>query len=352
MTTLVEPVQQAADAAALMERWLDATNDALLAGDHAGVVAEVLPHGWWRDQLALSWDLRTAHGTEELTELLRNRLHAAGLRDLGVAPGKVPAFIDAGNGTEYLQAFITFHTAVGRGEGLVRLTPDEHGTWRAWTVLTALAGLDGHAERWAHGGPPEPSTAASGVPRSGPSVVSGRSRSRTASRRSSSSALGIAVLPLQLDWADWASTPSSSTPMSASRTTGASATGPSCCTTRSGTTTCPTCHIRRAGRSTRRRTSSPIGSRATPRQWNSLCGARPRSWAGPRRRDRAVDGSTSSDGTARGAISGPAISSWPPAVRVKRASPTCRASRSFAGRSSTRASTCRISATRAGARLS
>jgi hypothetical protein len=189
MTTLVEPVQQAADAAALMERWLDATNDALLAGDHAGVVAEVLPHGWWRDQLALSWDLRTAHGTEELTELLRNRLHAAGLRDLGVAPGKVPAFIDAGNGTEYLQAFITFHTAVGRGEGLVRLTPDEHGTWRAWTVLTALAGLDGHAERWAHGGPPEPSTAASGVPRSGPSVVSGRSRSRTASRRSSSSAL-------------------------------------------------------------------------------------------------------------------------------------------------------------------
>jgi cation diffusion facilitator CzcD-associated flavoprotein CzcO len=146
MTTLVESVQQVDDAAELMQRWLDATNDALLAGDHAGVVAEVLPHGWWRDQLALSWDMRTAHGTAELTELLGTRLQAAGLRELGVAPGKIPTFVDAGNGSEYLQAFITFRTAVGRGEGVVRLMPDEHGTWRAWTVLTALAVLDGHEE--------------------------------------------------------------------------------------------------------------------------------------------------------------------------------------------------------------
>src|SRR5688500_2590417 len=99
-----------------MERWLDATNDALLAGDHAGVVAEVLPHGWWRDQLALSWDLRTAHGTEELTELLRNRLHAAGLRPAqvvsgavsGSRPGRFQPSSTPGTGPSTISAFSQF----------------------------------------------------------------------------------------------------------------------------------------------------------------------------------------------------------------------------------------------------
>ena len=52
-------------------------------------------------------------------------------------------------GTEAIEAIFRFETAAGRGSGVVRLVPDADGDakLKAWTLLTALDEIKGHAEQ-------------------------------------------------------------------------------------------------------------------------------------------------------------------------------------------------------------
>jgi hypothetical protein len=52
-------------------------------------------------------------------------------------------------GTDAIEAIFGFETAEGRGSGVLRLTldADDGGTFKAWTLLTALDEIKGHEER-------------------------------------------------------------------------------------------------------------------------------------------------------------------------------------------------------------
>lgn len=129
---------------AIAERWLEQASAALCAADPAAVVKLFAADSWWRDLLTLTWDLRTFHGPDAIEPMLADRLGEAGLSPLTL-DGE-PELVVVDDSTRWIEAIFAFETAVAHGRGVVRLIPDQDGTWRAWTLLTAMNELKGSEE--------------------------------------------------------------------------------------------------------------------------------------------------------------------------------------------------------------
>jgi cation diffusion facilitator CzcD-associated flavoprotein CzcO len=124
--------------------WISAFSRALQAGDAESVSGMFLTDGYWRDLLALTWDLRTLKGPDSVERMLAEHLGAAGLRDVALAAGKPIELVEPDPATSWIEAFITFETTAAHGRGVLRLMQDADGEWRAWTLLTAVENLRGH----------------------------------------------------------------------------------------------------------------------------------------------------------------------------------------------------------------
>ena len=120
------------------DQWLAEFGQALEQGDidrAAGMFAE---QSFWRDLIAFSWNIVTVEGPAGVRSLLEGTLEAT--RPTGWRTIEEPVEADG-----ITTAWIAFETAVGRGNGLLRLRNDGAGP-RAWTLLTALYELTGHEE--------------------------------------------------------------------------------------------------------------------------------------------------------------------------------------------------------------
>lgn len=139
MVTIDEKVLPDLDAAA--KTWLDRLQSAL--GDGAAdATAELFhPDAWWRDLLAFTWDLRTAHGHDALAARIAG---ASSAGSVSVSLTDRPVLVEAG-AEPWVQAVFELRTAVARGRGVLRLV-ERDGVWRAWTLLTAMDELIGHEE--------------------------------------------------------------------------------------------------------------------------------------------------------------------------------------------------------------
>jgi hypothetical protein len=107
------------------------------------------PDSHWRDVLALTWRIRTVNGLDAILRELRahaGRAHPTGFR---MDPQRTAPRYVTRAGTNAIEAIFKFETAEGRGNGVLRLTPDaNHGnTVRAWTLLTALDEIKGFEEQ-------------------------------------------------------------------------------------------------------------------------------------------------------------------------------------------------------------
>ncbi|MGQ0653001.1 MAG: NAD(P)-binding domain-containing protein [Betaproteobacteria bacterium] len=114
---------------AAVSRWLEQFGTCLAKHDAAGAAALFGADSYWRDLVALGWDIRTREGREAIGGMLSARL--ARVRPAGFKPA----------GEKADEAWFSFETAVGRGAGHVRLRDG-----RAWTLLTALRELKGFEE--------------------------------------------------------------------------------------------------------------------------------------------------------------------------------------------------------------
>jgi len=131
------------------ENWLVQFEAALTDGDDTALKSLFHSESYWRDVLALSWNLQTLNGADSILKELPGLARHAAPRNFRIDPDRAAPRQVTRAGTATTEAIFTFETALGRGHGILRLTPDEADGNRAkaWTLLTALEELKGFEEQ-------------------------------------------------------------------------------------------------------------------------------------------------------------------------------------------------------------
>lgn len=136
MTQTVERPETTGSPAERTDAWLAAFEDALTARDVDRAAGMFAATGFWRDLIALTWNITTVEGPDGVRDLLAATLDGTDPR--GFRTTEEPTEDDG-----VISAWIEFETAVGRGRGHLRL--QDEGT-RAFTLLTTLYELKDHEE--------------------------------------------------------------------------------------------------------------------------------------------------------------------------------------------------------------
>ena len=104
---------------------------------------------YWRDALALSWQLQTTAGAAAILHSLPAAAAKAGLSAITLDPEATAPCLVNRAGIDAIEAFFTFTTSTAHCRGIVRLCADEHhpDRYRAWTLFTAIDALIGFEEK-------------------------------------------------------------------------------------------------------------------------------------------------------------------------------------------------------------
>ncbi|PSS35577.1 hypothetical protein PHLCEN_2v1454 [Hermanssonia centrifuga] len=137
-------IPQDLDVEKVAKAWLESFSQFVSAKDTEGIISVLDAEAWWRDLFALTWDLRTFHGPEEISAFLENRLEETQFGGI--------KFIEATLDRPYPDlAWITvqfaFETGVAAGRSVTRLIPSKDGAWKAFVIATNLESLKDHPER-------------------------------------------------------------------------------------------------------------------------------------------------------------------------------------------------------------
>ena len=132
----------------LVARWLGAFETALRAGDKAALAALFEPDSHWRDVLAFTWHISPFRGAAEIAPALIAAQKATQARGFAVTPGRTAPHRLRRLGNDVIEAIFDFETAIGHGNGVLRLMAGSGAAngARAWTLLTTLEELKGHEE--------------------------------------------------------------------------------------------------------------------------------------------------------------------------------------------------------------
>jgi thioredoxin reductase len=137
------------DIAVAADNWLARFEDALAKSDEGGLKTLFHSDSYWRDVLALSWNIQTVNGADAILKELK--LHAPGAAPSGLAvdPDRAAPRKVMRAGIDAIEAIFKFETKVGRGAGIIRLIPDaaDSNALKAWTLLTELGELKGFEEQ-------------------------------------------------------------------------------------------------------------------------------------------------------------------------------------------------------------
>lgn len=137
------------DSSVAVDTWLAQFEEALAKPDDALLQQLFHPDSHWRDVLALSWKLQTLNGREAILKGLPPLASAMAPSGFAIAPGRAAPRKVMRAGTNAIEAIFSFETRVGRGNGVLRLIPDEDdgNRLKAWTLLTELGELRGFEEQ-------------------------------------------------------------------------------------------------------------------------------------------------------------------------------------------------------------
>lgn len=118
-----------------VKEWLESLNAALATGDAGAAAGLFNPDSYWRDLVALTWNIHTAETRDGIARMLAATLPHTHLRNLALLG-------DAQVAGNVVEGWFTFETDVARGKGHVRLRDG-----KGHTVLTTMAELKGHEEK-------------------------------------------------------------------------------------------------------------------------------------------------------------------------------------------------------------
>jgi hypothetical protein len=133
---------------------VNALNEALKKADYASASKLFVDQGFWRDHLALTWEFRTVQGTQDILNLLQAssqskdgfRLKTITIDTSSALRAPKVALLDGDGKVPGIEFFINFETVIGSGKGVVRLL-DDNGTWKFFSIYTALDEINGHQEQ-------------------------------------------------------------------------------------------------------------------------------------------------------------------------------------------------------------
>jgi putative flavoprotein involved in K+ transport len=134
----------AATALERVEAWLRSFERALKTLDRQSLAQLFADECHWRDMLAFTWTLSQYEGKAKIIDKLTGTQPAIKAEDFAVSRTRTPPRRVSRAGVEVIEAIFEFETAVGRGEGLLRLPVTQPDV--AWVLLTSLDELKGHEE--------------------------------------------------------------------------------------------------------------------------------------------------------------------------------------------------------------
>lgn len=126
--------------------WLASFSTAATKGDVDAIISLLLPDAFWRDMLALTWDLRTFSGKQNIAKFLTDRLSLSKLHDFKIRQeyvGLQQPYPDL----VWISLMFDYATGVGGASGIARLVPTPNGEWKAHVVFTNLENLTGFPEK-------------------------------------------------------------------------------------------------------------------------------------------------------------------------------------------------------------
>jgi len=137
------------DISVAAENWLAQFESALAKPGDSLLKTLFHPDSYWRDVLALSWNLQTINGAEAILRELKARAISAAPSGFRIDPDRAAPRRVTRAGTNTIEAIFKFETSQGRGSGILRLIPDagDGNRLKAWTLLTALDELKGFEEQ-------------------------------------------------------------------------------------------------------------------------------------------------------------------------------------------------------------
>src|ERR1700704_5650891 len=137
------------DISVAAENWLAQFESALAKPGDSLLKTLFHPDSYWRDLLALSWNLQTINGADAISSALTALAGRAAPTSFRLDPDRAAPRRVTRAGTNAIEALFKFETAQGRGSGILRLIPDagDGNRLKAWTLLTALDELKGFEEQ-------------------------------------------------------------------------------------------------------------------------------------------------------------------------------------------------------------
>ncbi|THH30839.1 hypothetical protein EUX98_g3351 [Antrodiella citrinella] len=117
---------------------------AVKANDVSGILSLLHPDAWWRDTLALTWDLRTFQGHANIKQFLTDRLALSKMSGIKLLDAK---FAPEGNDLVWILLRFKFETDVALGTGVVRMVPVSTGEWKVYLMGTIMDDLKDYPEQ-------------------------------------------------------------------------------------------------------------------------------------------------------------------------------------------------------------
>jgi cation diffusion facilitator CzcD-associated flavoprotein CzcO len=147
-TALHEPIGHVPPEHKIAEAWLTAFNEALKDKDATALGALFTEDAYWRDLLACQWDFRSLKSRPTIIATLLEEGEQRGVYGFEIDRRYTLPHWQTRAGRRVIEVIVAFRTAIGRGNGVVRLEPavPDHGCFRAWGLMTSLQELNGYPE--------------------------------------------------------------------------------------------------------------------------------------------------------------------------------------------------------------
>lgn len=132
----------------IAQQWITKL-EAQLSNNNSSQLSELFhEESWWRDMLALDWDFHTVQNLTGIQQYISRNQPRAGLSAFRLQhKGKFqPKLDNPVEGLKWIYSMFFFETRIGRGSGVLRLTQNETGVWKAYSVYTSLQELKSFEE--------------------------------------------------------------------------------------------------------------------------------------------------------------------------------------------------------------